>query len=265
MMDYISILYAAAALGGLALIFGVGLGFAAIKFAVEVDPLIPIVRELLPGANCGGCGYAGCDALAGAIVEGKAAVTACPVNSDANKEEIAKVLGKEIVEEEKTTAFVKCNGTCDNASEKYEYYGIKDCKSAAYLQGTGSKGCEYGCLGLGSCFNVCMFGAITIENGVAVINEEKCTLCGLCVSACPKGIIEIIKVSAHTRVKCSSNDKGKDVKSKCSVGCIGCGICTKQCEDDAIHVTNSLAKIDYDKCINCGKCVAKCPTKCIIN
>lgn len=264
-MDYMNILYAAAALGGLALIFGVGLGFAAIKFAVEVDPLIPVVRELLPGANCGGCGYAGCDGYAMALVDGKAVPSACPVNSSENAEKIAKALGMEVVIGEKTSAFVKCNGTCENAKDKYQYYGIKDCKSAHYLQGSGSKGCEYGCLGLGSCFNVCMFGAITIENGVAIIDEDKCTSCGLCVSSCPKALIEIIKTSAHTRVQCSSNDKGKDAKSKCTVSCIGCGICVKQCEDDAIHVTDSLAKIDYDKCINCGKCVAKCPTKCIIN
>ncbi|PKM95920.1 MAG: ferredoxin [Firmicutes bacterium HGW-Firmicutes-1] len=264
-MDYINILYAAAALGGLALLFGVGLGFAAIKFAVEVDPLVPVVRELLPGANCGGCGFAGCDAFANALVSGAARPNGCPVNNSDNASKIAIALGQVAVVGEKTSAFVKCNGTCDLASEKYEYYGIKDCQAATYLQGTGSKGCEYGCLGLGSCFNVCMFDAITIENGIAIIDEDKCVSCGLCVNACPKNIIEIVKVSGHTRVKCNSKDKGKEVKANCSVGCIGCGICVKQCESDAIHVNDSLAKIDYDKCINCGKCVAKCPTKAIIS
>jgi len=264
-VELTNILYAAMAIGGLGLLFGLGLGFAAKKFAVEVDPLVPIVRDLLPGANCGGCGFAGCDAFANALVKGEARPNGCPVNNSDNTTQIASALGQEATVGEKTAAFVKCNGTCDVASEKYEYYGIKDCQSAAYLQGTGSKGCEYGCLGLGSCFNVCMFDAITIENGVAVIDEDKCVSCGMCVDACPKNIIEIVRVSGRTRVKCNSKDKGKEVKAKCQVGCIGCGICVKQCEDDAIHVTDALAKIDYDKCINCGKCVAKCPTKAIVN
>lgn len=264
-MEITNIIYAAVTLGGLGLIFGLGLGFAAIKFAVETDPLVPVVRELLPGANCGGCGFAGCDAFANAIVKGEAKPNGCPVNNADNIAQIAKEIGQEVIAGEKTAAFVKCNGTCELASEKYEYYGISDCVSASQLQGGGSKGCEFGCLGLGSCYKACMFDAIRIENGVAVIDEEKCVSCGLCVTACPKNLIEIIKESGHTRVRCSSTDKGKEVKAKCKVGCIGCGICVKQCQDDAIHVTDSLAKIDYDKCINCNKCVEKCPTNAIIS
>lgn len=263
-MELTNILYAAIAIGGLGLLFGLGLGVAAKKFAVEVDPLVPIVRDLLPGANCGGCGFAGCDAFANALVKGEARPNGCPVNNSDNAAKIASALGQEAVTGEKTTAFVKCNGTCENASEKYEYYGISSCKSATMLQGTGSKACEYGCLGMGDCFDVCMFDAIRIEDGIAIIDEEKCVSCGACVNACPKQLIEIVKASGYTRVKCNSKDKGKEVKEKCKVGCIGCGICVKQCEDDAIHVTDALAKIDYDKCINCGKCVAKCPTKAIV-
>ncbi len=264
-MDINNIINAAIAIGGLGLLFGIGLGIAAIKFAVEVDPLVPVVRNLLPGANCGGCGFAGCDAFANAIVKGEARPNGCPVNNDDNAAEIAKVMGQEVVVGEKTSAFVKCNGTCENASEKYEYYGIKDCVAASYLQGSGAKGCTYGCLGLGSCFNVCMFDAITIEDGIAYINEEKCVSCGACVDACPKNLIEIIKVAAKVKVNCSSKDKGKEAKENCKVACIGCGICVKQCEFDAIKVTDNLAKIDYDKCTNCGKCAEKCPTKAIQN
>lgn len=262
-MDLTNILYAAAVIGGLGLLFGIGLGVAAKKFAVEVDPLIPVVRELLPGANCGGCGFAGCDAFAKALVSGESQPNGCPVNSSDNVTKIAEALGQSVAEGEKASAFVMCNGNCDNAKEKYDYYGITSCKSASYLQGTGSKGCEYGCLGFGDCVNACMFDAIHIVDGVAVVDEEKCTSCGLCVKACPKSIIEIVKDSAHTRVRCASHDSGKVVKANCSVGCIGCKICEKQCESDAIHVENLLAKIDYEKCTNCNKCVEKCPTKAI--
>lgn len=263
-MDITNILYAALCIGGLGLLFGLGLGFAAKKFAVEVDPLVPVVRDLLPGANCGGCGFAGCDAFAKAVVEGVAPPNGCPVNNKEKAKEIAKALGKETTELIKKTAFVKCNGTCENANEKYEYYGITDCVSASYLQGTGSKSCEYGCLGLGTCVKSCMFDAITVINGIAVVDEEKCTSCGMCVKSCPKTLIELVPAASPTRVICHSKDKGKSVKEKCKVGCIACSLCVKACQYDAIHVNDSLAKIDYEKCVNCGACVAKCPTKAII-
>lgn len=264
-MELTNILNAALVIGGLGLLFGVGLGLAAKKFAVEVDPLFPVVRDLLPGANCGGCGFAGCDAFAKALVAGEGKPNGCPVNNNDNMLKIAAALGKEAKAGERLVSFVKCNGTCDKAKDKYEYYGITSCRSASYLQGTGAKSCEYGCLGLGECVDACMFDAIHIVDGIAVVDETKCTACGMCVKACPKAIIEIVPEKGHTRVRCNSLDKGKDVKAKCSVGCIGCGICVKTCESDAIHVTNQLAKIDYEKCINCGKCVAKCPTKAIVN
>lgn len=264
-MDYSNVINAAAAISGLSLVFGLGLGFAAIKFAVPVDERFPGVRALLPGANCGGCGFAGCDAFANAILDGHAKANGCPVNNNDNVKAIGELLGVEVTPLSKRVSFVRCNGTCENAKEKYEYYGITDCKSAANLQGSGSKGCSYGCLGLGSCEKVCMFGAIVMKDGISYIDEDKCTACGQCVEACPKALIELVPLEKHTRVKCQSKDKGKAVKENCNVGCIGCGLCVKACEYSAITLTNNLAKIDYDKCVLCGACVAKCPTKAIIS
>ena len=163
---------------------------------------------------------------------------------------------------EKKAAFVKCKGSCDVTRDQGNYIGIKDCRSAA-LAGLNLTECSYGCLGLGSCVKVCPAGAIRVVNGVAVVNEEKCISCGLCVKACPKGLIELKPVHATVAVQCSNRDRGPQVKAVCQAGCIGCMLCTKQCEDDAVHVENNLAKIDYEKCTQCGKCAAKCPVKVI--
>lgn len=262
-MEITTILFSGLSIGGLGLLFGLGLGVAAKKFAVEVNPLIAAVREALPSANCGACGYAGCDAFAKAVVEGDAKTNGCPVGGASCAEAVAAIMGEEAGTMEATTAFVKCKGTCDVAKEKYHYYGLSDCTAANYLQGQGSKQCTYGCLGLGSCVKACMFGAIDIIDGVAVINEEKCTSCGMCVEACPKNIIEIIPADAHIRVDCNSQEKGKDTRAACSVGCIGCQKCSKVCEYDAIEFINGLAHIDYEKCTRCGACVEACPMKTI--
>lgn len=261
-MDINSILYPVLSIGGLGVLFGIGLGFAAIKFKVEQDPKIPLVRECLPGANCGGCGYAGCDAFASAVVEGNAKVNACTVGGASVAEKVADVLGVIAEESEKMVAFVKCKGNCEVSSNKYEYYGINDCVMSSNLAG-GAKGCSYGCLGNGSCVKACNFDAISVINGVAIVDKEKCVACGQCVSACPKSLIELIPYKNNVQVACNSKDNGKIVKSNCSVGCIGCKICQKACEFDAVHVEGFLAKVDYDKCTQCGVCTQKCPTKAI--
>lgn len=254
---------ASAVVGITGILIGFFLGFAAKTFEVEVDEIELKVRELLPGVNCGGCGYAGCDACAKAIADGKAAVTICPVaNSDTHKE-IATVMGTTAEVTEKKVAFVKCAGTCDKTEVNYQYYGIKDCKKATLAPGNADKKCGYGCMGYGSCVKVCAFDAIHIVDGIAVVDKEKCTGCSSCTAECPNNLIDMVPFVSKTLVTCSSMDKGKDVKAACSIGCIGCKLCVKQCEFDAIHVENNLALIDYSKCTNCGKCAAVCPVKVI--
>lgn len=263
-MELTNILYSALSIGGLGLAFGLGLGIASKKFAIEINPLISEVREALPSANCGACGYAGCDAFAKAVVSGSAKTNGCPVGGASCAEEVASIMGVKVADNlVATTAFVKCHGTCDKAKEKYEYYGVSDCTAASQLQGGGSKACTFGCLGFGSCVRACMFDAIHVVDGVAIVDEDKCTSCGMCVIACPKDIIEIMPTASKVRVNCNSEEKGKDTMKACSVGCIGCRKCSKACEYDAFTFVNGLAKIDYDKCVQCGACVEVCPTNAI--
>lgn len=245
------------------LLIGLFLGLASKQLDVPVNETESKVRGLLPGVNCGGCGYAGCDACAKAIAIGEAAANVCPVASSDIHAEIAEVMGSSVEATEKQAAYVDCLGTCDRSKINSTYYGPKDCKLAAGIGGNGSKACNYGCMGFGSCVKVCAFDAIHVVNGVAVVDKEKCTACGMCVAECPINIIEMAPVKARTFVGCSSFDKGKDVKTVCSIGCIGCKLCVKACKYDAIHVENNLAKIDYDKCTNCGACVKVCPVKVI--
>lgn len=245
------------------LILGIFLGVMGKKFAVEVDEKQIKVREQLPGNNCGGCGYAGCDALAKAIAAGEAAVGQWPVGGAAVAAKIAEIMGTEAGDEARKTAFVKCAGDCEKAKENYKYSGVKDCSVMPFVPNGGSKTCTFGCMGFGSCVKACDFDAIHIVNGIAKVDKEKCKACGKCVAACPRHLIELIPYDATYKVKCASKDKGKDVIASCSAGCIGCMMCTKQCEHDAITVENNIAHIDYDKCVGCGKCAEKCPKKII--
>ncbi len=262
-VSFQGVMVATAIVAGVGLFIGLFLGFAAKTFEVKQDEREILVRELLPGANCGGCGYPGCDGLAAAIAKGEAPANACPVaNKEAHKQ-IAEVMGTSVEDTEKMVAFVKCAGTCDKTEVKYEYYGVQDCNKAAVIPGKGNKKCSYGCMGFGSCVRVCAFDAIHIVNGIAVVDKDKCTGCSTCTAQCPNKLIEMVPAAAKTLVGCSSLDKGKDVKAACSAGCIGCKLCVKACEFDAIHVDNNLAHIDYSKCTNCGKCATVCPVKVI--
>lgn len=254
---------AAAVVGIVGLVIGILLGIAAKAFEVPVDEKEIQVRELLPGNNCGGCGYAGCDGLAKAIALGEAPVSGCPVASAEIHAKIGDVMGKAADVSERKVAFVKCNGTCDKTNVKYNYTGISDCKKLALIPGHGEKVCSYGCMGYGSCVRACAFDAIHVVNGIAVVDKEKCVACGKCISECPNNLIEFVPVSATCKVECNSNDKGKDVNAACSVGCIGCMMCVKVCESGAVTVSNNLAHIDYSKCTHCGKCAEKCPRKII--
>lgn len=251
-------------IGCVGLFVGIFLGIAGIKFAVWTDPREEEVLAELPGNNCGGCGYAGCSGLAAAIAKGEAPVNGCPVGGEAVGNKIAGIMGVEAEAGEKMVAFVKCQGDCDKAHSDYEYTGASDCSMLAFVPNGGPKSCNYGCLGFGNCVKACPFEAISVVNGIAVVNKEACKACGKCVAACPKNLIELVPYSSEVHVMCSSLEKGPVVMKACDVGCIGCGICKKNCPSEAIEVTDFLAKIDYSKCTNCGTCKEKCPKKAII-
>jgi len=258
----VSILNSVLVLGILGLIFGAILAYASKKFAVEVDERVEAILSILPGANCGGCGFPGCGGLANAIVEGQAAVNACPVGGLDCASRIGDIMGITSECGEKEVAKVLCKGNCQSAKNKYIYEGIQDCRAANMLN-SGPKSCKFGCLGLGTCKKYCNFDAISIIDGVAIIDEEKCVMCGKCIEICPKSIISRKPSSKEVVVECSSKDFGKTVKEKCSVGCIGCGLCQKACLFGAIEFENKIAKINYEKCVECMACVRKCPTKVI--
>ena len=257
------ILYPALIMGGLGLIFGALLAFASEKFSVKVDPRQAEVRAILPGANCGACGFPGCDAFAEAVIEGTTEVSGCTAATSEVIEEIAAIIGVEANTEGPKVAFLKCKGSTDKTVENCKYEGVMDCRQAAIIPGKGPTACSYGCLGLGTCAEVCPFDAICIENGLAIIDVEKCVGCGICVEQCPRDVLMLVPESAKVQVACNSPLKGPDVKKACSVGCIGCTICVKACPVQAIEMVDSLAVIDSSKCINCGICALKCPVKCI--
>ena len=261
-MNITGILIACLVVGGAGIVIGVLLGIAGKKFAVEVDEKAVAIREALPGSNCGGCGYAGCDALAQAIADGTAPANSCPVGGAAVAAKMAEILGVE-VETVRKTAFIKCAGDCEKAGNKYEYTGNMSCKEASYVSG-GPKQCQYGCMGYGSCVAACPFDAIHVENGVAVVDKEKCKACGKCVEVCPKHLISLRPYSNTVQVACSSTDKGPVTMKACKTGCVGCGICVKNCQHDAVKVENFHAIIDPEKCVGCGACMEKCPKKCIV-
>lgn len=260
-----TILLPVALMGSMGIVFALILNFASKAFYVPTEKKVMEVMEALPGANCGACGFPGCEGLAGAIVRGSAPITACPIGGEALVKDLAKIMGQEAVAVERKVAVVKCQGDKARATDKYEFQGRLDCRSMYLLQG-GNKTCEYGCLGGGSCQMVCDFGAIELVNGLAIIDKEKCTACGKCVGICPKGIIEMVPYKRESIVLCSSHDKGKDVRGYCKVGCIGCSICARQ-YPEGFEMDNLLAKATYDvdnfDAEALANAVNKCPNKCI--
>ena len=256
------IIIATFVVGVVGLLIGAALVAAGKKFYVEADEREAAVRASLPGNNCGGCGYAGCDAVAAAIVNGEAEITVCPVCSSQAVEEIGAIMGVDAGETLRRVALVKCAGTCDKTSPKCSYTGIRDCR-AAVLSGLSLLECDYGCLGFGSCVEACAFDAIRVKDGVAFADPEKCTGCGRCAAVCPKQLIELVPADQKLAVRCSNRDRGPEVKKVCSAGCLGCRICEKQCEHGAILVENNLARIDGALCTGCGTCMEKCPVHVI--
>ncbi|MDO4632804.1 MAG: RnfABCDGE type electron transport complex subunit B [Eubacteriales bacterium] len=262
-MSLSAIIITAVVVGVVGLLVGFLLVTAAEKFKVEVDEKQIAVRAELPGNNCGSCGYPGCDGLAAAIAKGEAPVNACPVGGAPVAEKIGAVMGVEAETTVRKAAFVHCVGDCESAVDKANYVGIQDCRAAAAVMGGGAKKCMKGCKGFGTCVNVCEFDAIHVINGVAVVDRDKCVACGKCVKVCPNALITLEPADAEYIVACSSQEKGKAVKDACSAGCIGCTLCTKQCEFDAIHMNGNVAEVDQEKCQKCGKCADKCPVKVI--
>ena len=252
-------------LGISGLVIGVLLAVAANKFKVETDPKIPEIQSVLPGANCGACGYPGCAGLATAIVEGRAATNACKVGGNAVAEKISGIMGVSGGAVEPQVAVVYCQGDCDLAERSADYAGVTDCQALNALGGT--KACAYGCLGLGSCVKACPFDAIHMnEKGIPVVDRDKCTGCGMCVKACPRSVIGLVNADKEVHILCRSYDRGPVVRKCCKVGCIACQACVKSCPQKAISMDHgTLAKIDYSLCDNCGVCVTKCPVKTIVS
>ncbi|MDR1003649.1 MAG: Fe-S cluster domain-containing protein [Prevotellaceae bacterium] len=263
------ILIAVISLGAIALVSAVILYVASKKFAVYEDPRIAQVAEILPQANCGGCGYPGCSGFADACVKaGSLDGLLCPVGGQSLIAQIGGILGLDAGAAEARVAVVRCNGTCANRPRTNLYDGAPSCAIAAALYG-GETGCSYGCLGCGDCVTVCQFGAIRMnpETGLPAVDEAACTACGACVKACPKHIIELRpqgKKSRRIYVECVNKDKGAVARKACSVACIGCGKCVKVCAFDAIAMENNLAYIDPNQCRLCRKCVEECPQHTIV-
>lgn len=257
------ILKAVAALSGTGLAFGLLLALASKYLSVEQDERVPRIVEVLPNANCGGCGYAGCSAFAQAVADGAAPANGCTVGGNTVGQAVAEIMGVAFEAREPVRAYVRCRGTSGAAALRYAYAGEQDCRMAMRTSG-GQKACSFGCLGFGTCVQACSFGAIDMQDGVARVDPEKCSGCGACVRACPKGLIGLIPVSAKYVVACRSQDKGAAMKAICSAGCIGCKLCEKNCEAGAVTITDNRAEIDYTKCTGCGVCAEKCPKKIIL-
>ncbi len=248
--------------GGVGLVCSLLLVVANHFFRVEEEELTKKIRECLPGANCGACGFTGCDLYAKEVALGNVAPNLCIPGSVATAKRLSELLGLEVTAKELTVAFVKCHGNCDATTKQAICDNIYTCRSAMALYG-GPNACITGCLGFGDCSRVCPSNAICIEDGIAHINPKLCIGCGMCVKECPKHIIVLYsRKSLHT-VMCSSHDKGADARVNCKKACIACKKCEKTCPENAIVVVNNLAVVDYDKCSGCGKCIEACPTGCI--
>ncbi len=256
-------LYTVLIVGGIGLILGIVLSLASKFFAVPTDEKTEKIRCALPGANCGACGFSGCEGYAVALVSGEAAPNLCTVGGDDTAEELSEILGVKAAPAVKKTAVIHCHHCSDKAVHNFAYNGVASCSAASLLYG-GPLACKNGCLGLGDCIKVCEYGALSIIDGNIVVDMNKCVACGSCVKACPKGIISVEYASLPCLVACSNTEKGAVARKQCTAACIGCKKCEKVCPSLAIEVKDNLAIIDYEKCIGCGECERNCPTHAIL-
>ena len=266
------ILIAIGLLGGLGLLFGLVLAAASKAFYVETDPRLDQLNECLPGANCGGCGYAGCGGYAEAVLNGEAPIGKCASGGNECAQAMAAIMGVKAEEVTRKVALVRCSGEkrydksgnlVAGAKIKAEYEGFQDCVAASKVGGNGPLSCKFGCLGFGTCVKACKYDAISIVNGVAKVNEDRCVGCLACAAACPRNLIVPVEPNRNVVIACASLAKGAVTTRGCTVGCIGCGLCKKICPKDAITIEKNLAVIDYSKCDNCGLCATVCPKKLI--
>ena len=262
------ILIAVAILGGLGVIFGAVLAAASKVFYVETDPRLDQLNACLPGANCGGCGYAGCAGYAEAVLSGEAEIGKCASGGNECAQAMGAIMGVKAEAVTRKVALVKCSGRkvynehgeqVGGARVKGIYEGFKDCLSASKVGGSGPLACKYGCLGYGSCVKVCKYDAIKVIDDVAQVDVDKCVGCGMCMVACPRKVISMVEYGTDVIIACNSNSKGAATTRSCTIGCIGCGLCKKICPNDAITIENNLAVIDYTKCVSCGLCATVCP------
>lgn len=244
------------------IIAGVGLSLASKFFSEKTPEKLLKIQEALPGANCGSCGFSGCQGYAEAIFKGEAEPNRCTVGGAKTAKELSEILGADI-DVKSLKAFVKCNGSCNNVQTKFAYDGMQSCSAAVKFYG-GPSACEFGCMGFGDCEKACEFDAIKVVDGVAKVDKSKCTGCGKCASVCPKKVIDMLPENYVYAVACSNKSKGPVAMKVCAVSCIGCTKCAKVCESGAVTIENFLAEIDADKCIGCGKCAENCVRKCIV-
>ncbi len=257
------ILKAVAVLFGAGLLAAVLLAITSHFFGQKSEEKLANIRNCLPGANCGACGFAGCDSYAEALAKGEAAANLCIPGGGTAAAEIAKLIGGEAGEVDKRVAFVHCGGTVHATEKVAEFVGMNTCRGKNLTFG-GDGVCKFGCLGCGDCADVCPVEAIEVKDGIARVKRDECIGCGRCVTECPKHIISLIPLDAKAAVACSNKQKGAAVRKLCKVGCIACRKCEKSCEYGAIKVIDDLAVIDYEKCVSCGKCIEVCPVGCIV-
>lgn len=256
------IIVAVATVSGVGLVAAIILVIASKVMEVKVDERIEEVREELPGANCGACGFAGCDDFAKAVVEQGADPSLCIPGGATTAAKVAEIMGTSAGDVQKKVAVLKCQGSTKCTTKKYEYAGVNSCKAVNQMFG-GDGSCAYGCLGYGDCVLVCKFGAMEVVDGIVRIDEDKCTSCGACVKECPKGLLQIVPSKTTAFVQCNNEQKGAQTRKVCTVGCIACTKCVRSCPSEAIHMENNRAIIDPEKCTYCGICVKECPTHAI--